>query len=48
MKQLIFENKIYIWGKSSEVLRQLKEISLNFNTIKEYIDFKLDLNNLRY
>ncbi|MCX7708824.1 MAG: hypothetical protein N2484_03125 [Clostridia bacterium] len=40
MKQLIFKDKIYIWGKMPEVLAQLSELSRSYKTVKELLDSK--------
>lgn len=39
MKQLVFKNKFYIYGTPSEVLTQLRVISLQFKTVKEFLNF---------
>jgi len=35
--QLVYKEKFYIYGKISEVTKQLKELSKNFTTVKEFL-----------
>ncbi|GEM_PF-2196916 len=38
MIQLVSENTLIIKGKSHEVIRHLRNIAMEYRTIKEYID----------
>ena len=40
MIQLVYKNKLYICGKLPDVIAQLKEISPQFKTVKEFLEFK--------
>ena len=39
MKQLVYTRKLYIYGKLPEVITYLKELSLQFKTVKEFLDY---------
>lgn len=43
MIQYIFKGSIYLCGKPAEIVKQLKELNTDYNTVKELIDSKLKL-----
>jgi len=42
MQQLVFKNRIYILGQFTEVIKQLKELSCSYNTVKEVLDSRFN------
>lgn len=42
MVQLIYKDKIYLCGKISEVMEQLKSLCSEYKTVKDLLDGKMD------
>jgi len=39
--QIVYKNKLYIGGKFTEVLAQLKMLQRDYKTVKEFLDSKM-------
>jgi hypothetical protein len=39
MIQLLYGNKLYLYGKADEITKHLKELAVQFKTVKDLLDF---------
>ena len=38
MFQMVYSEKFYMYGKISEVIKQLRELTVKFTTVKEFLE----------